>query len=235
MRFQQVDLTFDEVSGLAALVSGLKGLGQFPEESRPFAPEAEPYPGLKPFRPDQEAIFVGRAEEVARLVRLIAQRKGGIFLAVSGPSGVRKTSMVQAGLIPRLAGSAERWFILTWRVLPRAAETFVRSLHEADVEVSVEGLRSDPASIADAMLATSASVDAGATLLVIEQAEQLLLDGSGDDRAAIVGAISSARDRGATVVATLRSEYLAHPNATRVVERIRRTRACRSPEAISPS
>jgi ABC-type nitrate/sulfonate/bicarbonate transport system ATPase subunit len=58
-----------------------------------------PYPGLRPFRPDEAHIFFGREEQTDELLRRL---KDGHFLAIVGSSGCGKSSLVKAGLIPAL-------------------------------------------------------------------------------------------------------------------------------------
>jgi len=59
-----------------------------------------PYPGMVPFRPEDARFFFGRDAEIQDLLtRLRAHR----FLMVIGSSGSGKSSLVLAGLLPRLA------------------------------------------------------------------------------------------------------------------------------------
>jgi WD40 repeat protein/transcriptional regulator with XRE-family HTH domain len=69
-----------------------------------------PYRGLASFQPDDAAWFFGRGELVLHLVRLATGVGApGLPLAVVGPSGSGKSSLLRAGLVPRLrAGSASR-------------------------------------------------------------------------------------------------------------------------------
>ena len=62
-----------------------------------------PFPGLRSFTPDDAPIFFGRGREIDRLVARVAQSR---FVAVVGASGSGKSSLVGAGLIPRLAVGA---------------------------------------------------------------------------------------------------------------------------------
>ncbi|MDQ7802474.1 ATP-binding protein [Amycolatopsis sp. A133] len=66
-----------------------------------------PYPGLSPFRPDQAKWFFGRDQLVAELVgRLDRRRDGGGIQLVLAPSGAGKSSLLGAGLVPRLRQAA---------------------------------------------------------------------------------------------------------------------------------
>jgi len=74
-----------------------------------------PYPGLVPFEERDARVFYGRGELVSQLVRRIAEQlaRPGILL-VAGESGAGKSSLLRAGLMPRLAAGAlgpgsERW------------------------------------------------------------------------------------------------------------------------------
>jgi HEAT repeat protein len=75
-----------------------------------------PYPGLRSFTPDEGPIFYGRGREVDALIARLrdpAQR----FLAVVGASGTGKSSLIHAGLIPRLHDGAiegsQDWRVVT--------------------------------------------------------------------------------------------------------------------------
>ena len=74
-----------------------------------------PYLGLVPFEERDVRVFYGRTELVARLVHQLAARLDapGILL-VAGESGTGKSSLLRAGLMPRLAAGvlgpgSERW------------------------------------------------------------------------------------------------------------------------------
>ena len=70
-----------------------------------------PYRGLRYFREEDAAFFFGRDKEIETLHQKIRQHD---FLAVVGASGSGKSSIVRAGLIPRLHKSKEHeWEIIT--------------------------------------------------------------------------------------------------------------------------
>ena len=69
----------------------------------PFYDDRQPFRGLYPFRADDRAFFFGREALIVRLVERVTEHP---FLAVLGPSGSGKSSLVLAGLLPALGGSA---------------------------------------------------------------------------------------------------------------------------------
>jgi hypothetical protein len=87
---------------------------------RPQVPlwQGSPFPGLRAFTPTDAPIFFGRDRETGRLVRRLAEPNNR-FIAVIGASGSGKSSLVAAGLIPRLkvgaiAGSQD-WVCVQFR------------------------------------------------------------------------------------------------------------------------
>jgi len=74
-----------------------------------------PYLGLVPFEERDAPVYYGRGELAEQLVQRLAERLDGTgILLVAGESGVGKSSLLRAGLMPRLAAGAlgpgsERW------------------------------------------------------------------------------------------------------------------------------
>ena len=66
----------------------------------PLGP-GSPYPGLRHFSDKETAIFFGRGEEIRELLERLADPLRR-FIAVVGASGSGKSSLVMAGVIPRL-------------------------------------------------------------------------------------------------------------------------------------
>ncbi len=75
--------------------------------SPPVYDDRCPFPGLMAFRPEDREFFFGREALVEKLQNRL---KAHNFLAVLGPSGSGKSSLVLAGLVPALDGS---WAYLT--------------------------------------------------------------------------------------------------------------------------
>jgi HEAT repeat protein len=79
---------------------------QTPVESGPPLWQGSPFPGLRAFTPRDAPIYFGRGRETDQLVDLVSASR---FVAVVGASGSGKSSLVGAGLIPRLA--ARGWVL----------------------------------------------------------------------------------------------------------------------------
>jgi len=62
---------------------------------------ANPYPGLAAFRPEEHSFFFGRDEDIDRVVARLAETP---LLSIVGRSGTGKSSLVAAGVVPRLGG-----------------------------------------------------------------------------------------------------------------------------------
>jgi len=108
---------------------------------QPVLPEGtEPYRGLSPFMEEHFALFFGRSAEIKELLGYV--NNGGL-VAVLGPSGSGKSSLVQAGLLPRLRRGdlegSKHWKIVTVRFdkdpFAGLAHAFAPLLREVNVTV----------------------------------------------------------------------------------------------------
>ena len=63
------------------------------------APPFNPFPGLRPFRENEEQLFFGREAQTDRMVDRMAAAR---FLAVVGGSGSGKSSLINCGFKPAL-------------------------------------------------------------------------------------------------------------------------------------
>ena len=135
------------------------------------AAEGNPYRGLLTFGPEHRALFFGRDAETAAV---LAELRASPFVLIAAASGAGKSSLMRAGVIPRvekgaLARSGE------WRavvVVPGARPTDalahaiapVLDASEADVAAR---LAAEPAWLAGELRASRARV-----LLAIDQLEE---------------------------------------------------------------
>src|SRR5262249_3850878 len=101
-----------------------------------------PFPGLRPFEPDEDHLFFGREREIDELLRRLRQTR---FLCVVGASGSGKSSIIRSGLIPSLQSGFMANAGSSWRVaLLRPGEDPIG--HLASSLSSPEVLGSNPSS-----------------------------------------------------------------------------------------
>ncbi len=72
-----------------------------------------PFPGLRPFEPEEDHLFFGREKEIDELLKRLRSSR---FLSVVGSSGCGKSSLVRSGLIPSLYGGFMTKASSNWRV-----------------------------------------------------------------------------------------------------------------------
>ncbi|WP_208036274.1 trypsin-like peptidase domain-containing protein [Streptomyces cyanogenus] len=84
--------------GTAYLHPASSILRAWPELAEHAQPSS-PYRGLQPFAEEDEPVFCGREQETVRLEELLTRQS---VVVLSGPSGSGKSSLVRAGLLPRL-------------------------------------------------------------------------------------------------------------------------------------
>src|ERR1700745_3782993 len=72
-----------------------------------------PFPGLRPFEPDEDHLFFGREKEIDELLRRLRATR---FLAVVATSVGAKSSLVRCGLIPSLYGGYMVNAGSSWRI-----------------------------------------------------------------------------------------------------------------------
>src|SRR5271165_4302610 len=101
----------DQIDSLEALRAALRGE---PIAAPAIRASICPYRGLEPFREEDAAFFCGRDDAIRELVGRV-QEHG--FVAVVGPSGSGKSSLVFAGLLPALRrqGRTTMWDVVTLR------------------------------------------------------------------------------------------------------------------------
>jgi energy-coupling factor transporter ATP-binding protein EcfA2 len=223
---QWIDIA-DARSGFSRLVDGLRSAGLNPEQTFAWNPDRPPYPGLASFDGADAAVFFGRERETARLVELLQptlRHGSGRFVAIVGPSGSGKSSLLRAGLLPRLTGRAGRWIPLPpLRPAERPVAQLARCLADAFADhgrpcaaselVAVLGRGpSGLVQLARELAELGRSVDGQPdVLIVIDQAEELLTRCAPEEQRAFLALLGGALGENSPIwaVATLRSEFLS--------------------------
>lgn len=89
----------------AAGVANLAIKAKQPPQDWGLSLPPKPYPGLRPFNKSEWPIFFGRERMVSDVTSRLIQRR---LLMVHGDSGCGKSSLMRAGVLPRLELEAER-------------------------------------------------------------------------------------------------------------------------------
>lgn len=203
-----------------------------------------PFPGLRPFEPDEDHLFFGRDRHVDDLMRRLRTTR---FLAVVGGSGSGKSSLVKSGLVPNLhsgymASAGSHWRVAIFRPGENPIQNLALALATPDVlgegastalplSTIIEAtLRSGSQGLGDAVVQAHLP-DTDNVLIVVDQFEELFRFQSNrnnsaarEDALAFVKMLLTAASR--TVIAvyvcfTMRSEYFGscmdYPGLTEAV------------------
>jgi len=112
---QSLNLLKDRDGGLEQLARELTRIALDAQGGFSWDAARPPYPGLLAFQEQDAAIYFGRDDDIRRLIeRLNARRaQGGTkLIAVLGASGSGKSSLLRAGVIPRIKRDPRNWIAL---------------------------------------------------------------------------------------------------------------------------
>jgi WD40 repeat protein/energy-coupling factor transporter ATP-binding protein EcfA2 len=170
-------------------------LDELPDLAELLAPDS-PFPGLRPYTEEESAHFFGRDEDVDAVTTLLCPHgtpDGCVTL--TGPSGSGKSSLLMAGVLPRLK--------------EQEAEV---------VTLRAEGRQPDAATVRDA---TRTHRSARGLVLALDQAEALLLRPEEELRALVDALLDAVRHPGVAVLVALRTDFqdaaLRHPELSRLL------------------
>jgi len=160
-----------------------------------------PYRGLEPFTEDDAEFFFGREWVVEHLLERLRQEPR--FLAVLGPSGSGKSSLVQAGLIPRLRRGAvprsDRWAF----IVIRPGKNPLAELEAAGLSGASQGL------VEAVWNWQHLHPEAERLTLVMDQFEELLVDCPEETRREFVAQLAALLDSSlpVTVILVIRDDF----------------------------
>ncbi len=168
----------------------------------PPVPDQNPYKGLKSYNESDRELFYGRDQVVKDLQ---AKIPGNRLMVITGPSGSGKSSVIKAGLLPRLRDDG-------FRILPvvRPGNAPIETLEEVLLQ---SGVTQAPKSLdkgirADLLKAFSEKP----TVLLIDQYEELITRcADKDERDQYVAALRELLDKTGEddlkIILTLRSDF----------------------------
>jgi hypothetical protein len=196
--------------------------------SKSSAALAGPYVGLRPFASNESLLFFGRREQTIQLMERLHQTR---FLAVIGSSGCGKSSLIRAGLIPKLKAGflveeRDRWFIAN--MMPGSApldnfaaatlEALEKPADEASARQFVEAMRAGGAQgVSDWLFPMLEKRDAN-LLLLVDQFEEIFRFGlrstnarnrdEAENFVSIILQLAQQRALPVYVVLTMRSDFI---------------------------
>ena len=166
-----------------------------------------PYRGLSTFTEEDTAVFFGREQAIKELLKKLGANPQ--FLAVFGPSGSGKSSLVRAGLIPRLQEEnrpqGKNWGV----IVTRPADNPFKQLSDQGLDVEPDGL------INGVRGWLTQHPDKLRLLLVIDQFEELFVSCPEAQRRLFIRQLTQLRNEPfATVIIVMRndfySQFVAH-------------------------
>ena len=179
------------------------------------------------FQEQDAAVYFGRGNEIQATVEKLnrMQRFGDTQLAVVlGASGSGKSSLLRAGVLPRLRRDSDRWLVLgTFRPLGQPVDRLATVLSAAfkscgtdhpwqEIRDRLAQPATDTAAAYLIELVKDLRVASGrseaALLLGIDQFEELLTSGGEDRFLKLLRTLVQAGNRSVILIATLRSDFL---------------------------
>jgi formylglycine-generating enzyme required for sulfatase activity/energy-coupling factor transporter ATP-binding protein EcfA2 len=157
-----------------------------------------PYPGLLAFGPGDAGLFFGRDQESDDISRRVRQQN---FLLVVGPSGSGKSSLISAGVLPRLTANSGGWLVRTLRPDASALRWLTETL----------GTPKNAANTQDAVAALlQTAPGARRLLLFFDQAEAIFLLPSKAEQASVLTLLDHLRRvEDCVVLLAMRADFYA--------------------------
>ncbi len=181
-----------------------------------------PVPGLAPFTEVQAELFFGRQEEAHALCALFEEARSGRrrWVQLEGPSGVGKSSLLQAGLLPRLKDPPEsggpRWLIAPLRPSYEPLRSLARALATAyastglpaTLEEVERALSEGPDGLCD--FVTTRTPEGELLLMLIDPMEELFTLGLAESHRldALLSSALAAPECPLRLLTSLRSDFL---------------------------
>jgi formylglycine-generating enzyme required for sulfatase activity len=173
---------------------------------QPARLDHNPYRGLRAFEAEHRGVFFGRGLEVGELVERLRTQA---VVVVAGDSGVGKSSLCRAGVIPAIVdgalGDGRAWRAIT--VIPgrRPLTALASALGAPGLEVRIA---EDPGLLARELHHRAGS---GGLVLFIDQMEELVTVGDPAEVAAFDAAMARLSEgaAGVRIVTTARADFLS--------------------------
>jgi WD40 repeat protein len=220
---QALNLLSDRDGGLDRLKRELVRIALDAQGGFPWDATRAPFPGLLAFQEEDAAIYFGRDDDIRRLIERLEARRaqgGAKLIALLGSSGSGKSSLLRAGVIPRLKRAGRNWIVIP-PMRPR--------LHPVDELATALATARDPpvdwAKVRDDLIGTDpgralegfsrsllgeARANEARILIPIDQAEELFGVADSDEAKRFLAILSQALSESLPFMAvmTIRSDFL---------------------------
>jgi len=240
-QFQGVHVPTEDEQELGKLLCAVVGGADAIGHRRPVKLTDSPFVGLRAMTEADADLFFGREAEEKALVETVRANR---LVAVVADSGAGKSSLVMAGLIPRVRGGALQdkwvpdqrvWQVVVMRPGGDPVDNLRVGITEAAERLGLDGekraalrRRIDPVKTEEWIYARQCDlpVKATETLLIVDQFEELLTQTPAEKRKPFIDWLMEITDRSATipvqVVLTIRADYFNRCSAYEAFyERIR--------------
>ena len=220
---QALNLLSDRDGGLERLKRELVRIALDAQGGFAWDASRPPFPGLLAFEEEDAAVYFGRDDDIRRLIeRLDARRAqgGAKLIALLGSSGSGKSSLLRAGVIPRLKRAGRNWIVVP-PMRPRLhpvdeLATALATARDPPVDwakVRDDLIGSDPARALEGFsrsLRGEARANEAQILIPIDQAEELFGVADPDEARRFLAILSQALSESLPFMAvmTIRSDFL---------------------------
>ena len=187
-----------------------------------------PFVGLRPFNTDEAMLFFGRGAQTIELLEHLHRAR---FLAVVGSSGCGKSSLIRAGLIPKLEAGflvedRDRWRIAVMKPGDSPLRNLAASLlnaislqsNDTDINGFIDEIRSAGSQTIIERLAPALADTDTSLLLLVDQFEEIFRFNLQADKVerrdeaadfiSIMLAVAAQRELPIYIVMTMRSDFL---------------------------
>src|SRR5208282_4374750 len=220
---QTLNLMSDRDGGLERLKRELVRIALDAQGGFKWDASRPPFPGLLAFQEEDAAVYFGRDDDIRRLIERLEARRaqgGAKLIALLGSSGSGKSSLLRAGVIPRLKRAGHNWIVVpAMRPRIHPVDELARALATASnpardwAKLRDDLVGPEPKRALDAFagdLRVQARVAEAQILIPIDQAEELFGAADPDEARRFLEILSRAlsEDLPFMAVAAMRSDFL---------------------------